>query len=41
MWVRAPKGATPANETSAIDWQMASELVKSPVSHLVIIINTG
>ena len=23
LWVTAPKGATPVNETSATDWQMA------------------
>ena len=23
MWLTAPKGATPVNQTSATDWQMA------------------
>ena len=25
LWLTAPKGATPVNETSATDWQMAAQ----------------
>ena len=24
LWLKAPKGATPVNKTSATDWQMAA-----------------
>ena len=27
MWLTAPKGATPVNQTSATDWQMAAPLL--------------